>query len=69
VVSRLAETFGVEVPLRALFETPTVEALSRMVEDGLLGALDPGQVAEHLERLEHGEDPDAARTPDPAAKQ
>jgi amino acid adenylation domain-containing protein len=69
VVSRLAETFGVEVPLRTLFETPTVEALSRIVEDRLLGALDPGQVAEHLERLEHDEDPDAARTPGPAANQ
>jgi amino acid adenylation domain-containing protein len=61
VVSRLRETFGVEVPLRALFETPTVEALSRIVEDGLLGALDPGQVADHLERLEPEEDPGAAR--------
>ncbi|MET0399318.1 MAG: amino acid adenylation domain-containing protein [Longimicrobiaceae bacterium] len=56
VVSRLGETFGVEVPLRTLFEMPTVEALSRVVEDRLLGALDPGRVAEHLERLE----PDAS---------
>ncbi|HEV2733443.1 MAG TPA: non-ribosomal peptide synthetase, partial [Longimicrobiaceae bacterium] len=68
VVSRLRETLGVEVPLRTLFEMPTVEALSRVVEDRLLGALDPGQVAEHLERLEPDPDPDAARTPGPAAE-
>ena len=68
VVSRLREALGVEVPLRALFETPTVEALAGIVEDRLLGALDPGQVAEHLERLGPDEDPDAARTPGPAAQ-
>ncbi len=67
VVSRLAETLGVEVPLRTLFEMPTVEALSSFVEDRLLGALEPGQVAEHLERLGPDEDLDAARTRDPAA--
>ncbi|MDT5270380.1 MAG: hypothetical protein QOH49_2566, partial [Acidobacteriota bacterium] len=35
VASRLRDVFGVALPLRRLFEQPTVEALSRTIEDGL----------------------------------
>jgi acyl carrier protein len=38
VVARVRQAFGVEVPLRALFEHSTVAALARVVEDARRGA-------------------------------
>ncbi|HEX7242145.1 MAG TPA: phosphopantetheine-binding protein, partial [Longimicrobiaceae bacterium] len=58
VVSRLRKTLGIEVPLSAMFEQPTVEALTRIVEDRLIGTLDADQMAEHLE-LDPEQDPAA----------
>jgi amino acid adenylation domain-containing protein len=35
VVSRIFRTFALELPLRAIFEAPTLESLGRRIEDGL----------------------------------
>ena len=36
VIARVADTFGVELPLRALFDAPTIRSLSATIEGGLL---------------------------------
>ncbi len=50
LLARVRDTFGVDVPLRALFETPTVAGLSRAVailrEGGSLDVLSPALGAE-----------------------
>jgi amino acid adenylation domain-containing protein/non-ribosomal peptide synthase protein (TIGR01720 family) len=40
VLSRLRRTFGIEVPLRRLFEASTIEALALLVEELLIAHLD-----------------------------
>ncbi|HEX8151320.1 MAG TPA: amino acid adenylation domain-containing protein, partial [Pyrinomonadaceae bacterium] len=53
VMARVREVFGVEVALRALFEAPTVEGLSRTVEEGLRLRAEGGGEAE-AGRIEPG---------------
>ncbi|HZF10284.1 MAG TPA: amino acid adenylation domain-containing protein, partial [Thermoanaerobaculia bacterium] len=52
VISRVSKAFGVELPLRQLFEKPTVEALAFAIEEAQRADL--GLVVPPLERVERG---------------
>ena len=48
VASSVQRTFGVKVPLRNLFETPTIAALAGAVEDQMFLSMDDSELAESL---------------------
>jgi amino acid adenylation domain-containing protein len=54
VISRLRDTFGTEIPLRQIFETPTVSAVAESI-DAMRWAAQSMPAAEHDHALETGE--------------
>ncbi|MFL5540370.1 MAG: non-ribosomal peptide synthetase, partial [Longimicrobiaceae bacterium] len=52
VVSRVRDVFAIELPLRALFESPTVAGLALQVEKLVLARVEESELADALEQLE-----------------
>jgi amino acid adenylation domain-containing protein len=52
IISRIREVFGLEVPLRSVFSTPTIEGLAGAIETLLLGAADEAGLAQLLDEVE-----------------
>ncbi len=53
LVSRIRETFEVTVPLRALFDAPTVVDMSKLVAQHLIAEADPQSIDEMLDELQN----------------
>ncbi|HKH48447.1 MAG TPA: amino acid adenylation domain-containing protein [Thermoanaerobaculia bacterium] len=51
VVSRIRESFGVDLPLRALFEAPTLESLARRIEEARRGGTSTRLAAPPIHRI------------------
>jgi hypothetical protein len=60
VVSRVREVFAVELPLRAIFEHPTVEGLAIAIEELQLEATDDESLARILAEIKDLSDDEAA---------
>ncbi len=52
IMSRVRESFKLEVPLRSVFAAPTVEGLAGAIEELLLGGVDQAEVARLLDEVE-----------------
>jgi acyl carrier protein len=54
IIAQLAETFGVDLPLRSLFESPTVRLLSAEIERLILARVEAMSDEEVLHLLQQG---------------
>jgi acyl carrier protein len=61
VAARIRQALGIDVPLRVLFQLPTVAELAGPVEDQLIAGLEASDLEERLARLEEADDPDLDR--------
>jgi natural product biosynthesis luciferase-like monooxygenase protein len=61
VVSRIEARFGVKLPLREFFMSPTIDALARRIEDDVIAQSDPAKTDELLDLLEGMDDEEVAR--------
>ncbi len=52
VMSMIREQFGVEVPLRALFESPTVDGIAASLMEELTGAIDEKELSNLLDDMD-----------------
>jgi acyl carrier protein len=52
IVSRIRDSLGIEVPMRAFFDAPTIEELARIVASGDPTSSGPSRVPDIINRLE-----------------
>ena len=57
VISKIRATFHIELPVRALFEAPTVESLATAIAEARLDLLDETELEALLERMGSAGDP------------